>query len=1136
MTSFSPESIPNRFDFAETQSRIYREWESRGFFHAEPPAEGQADDSKGPYSIVIPPPNVTGALHLGHALNNTLQDIQIRRHRMQGYNTLWMPGTDHAGIATQAVVERRLREEEGKTRHDLGRERLVERIWEWKAQYETRILNQLRQMGCSCDWQRTRFTLDDVCARAVRQTFFDLFSKGLIYRGKRLVNWDTFLQTAVSDDEVFHETVKGHFWHFRYPVVPARVPSSKFQVPSLESDNLEPGTWNLEPKYVEIATTRPETMLGDTAVAVHPDPAGALNKAEAELKERLEKAPAKEKDGIQAQIDNIQKRRIEMLPLLTKLRDMAAAGRKLMLPLVNREIPLILDEWAKPELGTGAVKITPAHDPNDYEVWQRHKEIGAINILNPDGTLNASAGAYQGLTIPKARDRVVADLDALGLLGEVEDREIELAHSDRSKTPIEPYLADQWFVKMGDFDDGRPGLAQMAMDAVHRTPHAPREESISRSEMSTMGRVNILPPRYAKSYLDWLSEKRDWPVSRQLWWGHRIPVWSVSYFGGAEPAASELFAQFKKWQEQGRIGVRMRSRSEDGEEDQHERYDTFFVCVRSDDDEEATQKLREWHFEQDESVLDTWFSSALWPHSTLGWPEKTRALDYWYPTSVLITSRDIITLWVARMVLTGLNNMGEVPFREVFIHPKILDGYGETMSKSKGNGVDPIDIIDKFGADSLRFGLAALTTETQDVRMSVQFECPHCQSLLDQTKKNRELPRIACPKCGKEFSTQWARSEADKALPRAAVVSERFEVARNFMNKLWNAARFVLINLAEKDGKEVPSSKFQVPSLDTGNLEPGTWNLELTTEDRWLLSRLATVTAGVTETLEKYHYADAAKLLYDFAWDEFCSFYVEIAKARLADEAARPTVQRVLAHALDTLLRLLHPMMPFITEEIWQQLNKVAPERHVGWAVPTKTGQDGTAVGTAHAATPKVGTAYPTTWLIKAAWPQADLRWQDREIESRFAVFQQALGAVREIRSRQNIATREPLEFCIKCDSGTAALLEPMKPYFRSMTNATATGFGLDVTIPPTHAKSALPGLEIYVNLAGFIDVKAELAKNEQQEQKLLGLIKAKEGKLRNESFVSRAPANVVQAERDGLAQLQEQLASVRAALAALRQ
>jgi valyl-tRNA synthetase len=1073
------DDIPIRFEFADAQQRLYKEWEARGFFHAEPPKEGEADATKGPYCIVIPPPNVTGALHLGHALNNTLQDIQIRMHRMQGYNTLWMPGTDHAGIATQAVVEKRLREEEGKTRHDLGREGLVARIWEWKEIYEKRILDQLKQMGCSCDWARTRFTFDEGCSRAVRQTFFSLFSQGLIYRGKRLVNWDTFLQTAVSDDEVFHETVKGHFWHFRYPIVPTLARSASEGNAASNSD---------EPAFIEIATTRPETMLGDTAVAVHPDPAAALDAAEAELKERLDKAPAKEKADIQAQIDNVQKRRTEMLPLLLKLRDMAKAGRKVLLPLVNREIPLIADEWAKPELGTGCVKITPAHDPNDYEVWQRHKEIGAINILNPDGTLNASAGPYKGLTIYKARDKVVADLDALGLLGEVEDREIDLAHSDRSKTPIEPYLADQWFVQMRDFDDGRPGLAQMAMDAV------------------SGGRVNIVPPRYAKSYLDWLGEKRDWPVSRQLWWGHQIPIWTGRYRG---PIALEsVFLEQMKTTYGSIFGDCLAYQVQDDPTEP-----LIHICLPPGAEELAKQLENEWGYRRDPDVLDTWFSSALWPHSTLGWPEQTDALKYWYPTSVLITSRDIITLWVARMVLTGLNNMGEVPFREVFIHPKILDGYGETMSKSKGNGVDPIDIIDKFGADSLRFGLAALTTETQDVRMPVQFECPHCQALIDQTKKNRELPRIACAKCGKEFSTQWARSDADKTLHRAAVVSERFEVARNFMNKLWNAARFVLINLEDKE----TGASTLARSASEGNAA-------ITIEDRWLLSRLATVTAGVTDALEHYRYADAAKTLYDFAWDEYCSFYIEIAKPRLADEKSRSTVQHVLAHALDALLRLLHPMMPFITEEIWQQLNKVASQRNVGWAPPTKTGDRQEMVGTAH-----------STWLIRAPWPTADMRWQDREIEARFAIFQQALGAIREIRSRQNIATKQPLEFCVKCVPAVADLLKPMTPYFQSMTNATATGFGPEVTIPPTHAKTAIEGTEIFVDLKDFIDVKAERAKNEQQEQKLLGLIKSKEAKLANESFVSRAPANVVQAEREGLAQLQEQLASVRAALAALR-
>jgi valyl-tRNA synthetase len=1061
MSDFSPESLPNRFDFADAQPRIYAAWEAARVFHAEPPAEGAKDTSKGPYSIVIPPPNVTGALHLGHALNNTLQDIQIRLHRMQGYNVCWMPGTDHAGIATQAVVEKRLREEEKKTRHDLGREKLVERIWEWKEQYEARILSQLKRMGASCDWDRTRFTLDEGCSRAVRQTFFDLFSKGLIYRGKRLVNWDTFLQTAVSDDEVFQETVKGKFWHFRYPVI-----------------NPKAG----EPTHVTIATTRPETMLGDTAVAVHPEPAKALDKAEAELQERLEKAAAKEKEPIQAQIDNIRERRNTMLPQLELLAKMARDGRRLILPLLNREIPLVADEWAKPEMGSGCVKITPAHDPNDYLVGQRQK-LPMINILNPDGTLNSEAGAYKGLTIPKAREKVVADLDALGLLGEVEDRDIELPHSDRSKTPIEPYLADQWFVKMGDIEDLvqsegkvidngiRPGLAQTAMDAV----------------MS--GRVKILPERYAKSYLDWLGEKRDWPVSRQLWWGHRIPIWTKAFRGMEQRNEVE------------RLATKLLPNGCDENANFYMQWDpdtiegNAFICLAADDSG-LVSKIEAAGFVHDPDVLDTWFSSALWPHSTFGWPEKTPALDYWYPTSVLITSRDIITLWVARMVLTGLNNMGEIPFREVFIHPKILDGYGETMSKSKGNGVDPIDVIDKFGADALRYGLASLCTETQDVRMPVQFECPHCEALIDQTKKNRELPKIGCTKCGKEFSTQWARTDADKALPRGAVVSERFEVSRNFTNKLWNAARFALINLQGFTPGPVQES-------------------ELTVEDRWLLSRLATVTAETTAALENYHYADAAKSLYDFAWDEFCSFYIEMAKPRLADPAQKQHAQRLLAHSLDVLLRLLHPMMPFITEDIWQHLNKLAPERGIQ--------PDGSACGSA------------SSQLILAPWPQADLGHQNKTIESQFSVFQQALAAIREIRNRQNIAMKNEIEFAVKCDAATAKLLQPMAPYFQSMANARGVAWGESITPPATHAKTSLAGLEIYVDLKDFIDVKAEIAKNEKEEQRLAGLVKSKEAKLASENFVARAPANVVQAERDSLAQAKEQLASVQASLVSLR-
>ncbi len=1008
------QDLPKQYDHAAAQKRWYPFWEQQGLFRSQP------NPDRKPYCIVIPPPNVTGALHLGHALNNTLQDILIRQKRMQGFETLWMPGTDHAGIATQAVVERRLLSEEGKTRHDLGREGLVQRIWAWKKEYEARILNQLKEMGCTCDWQRTRFTLDPTCARAVRHTFFQLFRERLIYRGKRLVNWDTLLQTAVADDEVFHEEVQGHFWYFHYPVI-----------------NPKPG----EPAHVTIATTRPETMLGDTAVAVHPDPAAALDKAEAELRSRLAAAPEKEKAGLRTELEDLEERRRTLLPELVKLRDMALDGRMLALPLLDRPIPLIADPWAKPELGTGCVKITPAHDPNDYDVGLR-QNLPRINILNLDGTLNEKAGPYQGQIVMEARQRVVADLEKLGLVVKIEDRAIDLAHSDRSKTPIEPLLTDQWFVKMEH-------LAQTAIDTV------------------ADGRVRVIPSRYAKSYIDWLSEKRDWPVSRQLWWGHQIPIW---YCQGA--SEEELKAAFR-----GRDDVVWQW---------DEQYGQWLLCALEEDlpaDAVPGRSLR-----REEDVLDTWFSSALWPHSTLGWPEKTAELSYYYPTNVLITSRDIITLWVARMVMMGLHNMQEIPFRDVYIHPKILDGYGEGMSKSKGNGVDPVDVMEKFGADSLRFGLAYLTTETQDIRMSVEFECPHCAALIEQTKDNRMLPRIKCKHCGKDFSTQWAEKPADKALARGAVVSDRFEVARNFCNKLWNASRFALMNLE--------------------GYTPGTvGDDELLIEDRWLLSRLSTVTQQVTEALAEYRYADAARFLYEFAWDEFCSFYVEMVKGRLQEEAGRAVAQRVLAHTLDTLLRLLHPMIPFLTEEVWQLLVEVASQRGIDAIEPAAES------------------------IMVAPWPVADPARRDPRIEARFARFQEVLRAVRDMRSRQNVPPRKKISFAVRCDADTADLLGPMEPYFESMAAAQATGWGPDVAAPPLAAHVTLPGMEVYVDLADLIDVEAEMSRKQKELADVEGWIAAQNKKLGNANFVQRAPAAVVQKERDRLQELEDQLATIKAAL-----
>ena len=898
-------------------------WNERGYFHSRP------DPSRKPFTIVIPPPNVTGALHLGHALNNTLQDVLIRWRRMQGYNALWVPGTDHAGIATQAMVERRIREEEKKTRHDLGREELVRRIWAWKDQYEKRILGQLRELGASCDWQRTRFTLDPICARAVRQTFFKMFRDGLIYRGKRLVNWDTQLLTSVADDETFTETVKGGFWTFRYPV--------KGEPPALAGGGSSakippPANAGGSPEFIRFSTTRPETMLGDTAVAVHPD-------------------------------DERYKHLI---------------GKMVTIPLVNRDIPIIADGLlVKKELGTGAVKVTPAHDYNDYACGQRHK-LPMINILNPDGTINANGGAYAGLDRDEARKRVTEDMEKLGFFEGREDRDIELKHSDRSKTPIEPLLSDQWFVRMGDAEDGKPGLARMTMEAV------------------TSGRVQFFPTRYADTYLDWLAEKRDWCISRQLWWGHRIPVWRIRI--SATASDDEWNAAFH-WSDVDEVVG-----NEDEEYavqvidvasqtpvvlqgDSLAAVDAFrgkdlevLLCKkRGDWNQEYEKMLVQLGFQQDPDVLDTWFSSALWPHSTLGWPEATPELAYYYPTSVLVTSRDIITLWVARMVLTGLYNVGKVPFHHVYIHPKILDGFGETMSKTKGNGIDPLDIIDRYGTDALRFGMVHLATENQDSRMPVANVCPHCDKLvpIKQEHMYMRTRKVTCPDCKKPFRPGGPWPAPDPELPTAKQASERFDMGRNFANKLWNAARFLLLNL---DG-----------------YTPGAVRLEeLPIEDRWILSRLATTTAAVTEQLEGYHFSEAARTIYDFTWSEFCDWYLEMSKGRLArsaSEGGRALTQRILVGVLDAILRLVQPIMPFVAESIWQALDEAAFER--GLPAPEPAAES----------------------VVIAPWPEFPATWRDHGMEKRIATMQELVRAVREIRNRYMVDAKTPLQVYVRLPS-----------------------------------------------------------------------------------------------------------------------
>jgi|SRR5579883_914220 len=1024
--------LPKAYDPKAAQEKWLTFWEERGYFHSNP------DPAKKPYTIVIPPPNVTGALHMGHALNNTLQDVLIRWRRMQGYNALWMPGTDHAGIATQSVVERLVFTQEKKTRHDLGRDELVKRIWDWKDRYEARILGQLREIGASCDWRRTRFTLDPVCARAVRETFFRMFRDGYIYRGKRLVNWDTHLQTSVADDETYTEDTKGGFWTFKYavldePEVPARGPTAVLDEPEASATG---------PIFISFSTTRPETMLGDTAVCVHPS----------------------------------DKRYQHLI------------GKHVLQPHTGRKIPIIADgQLADPELGTGCVKVTPAHDPNDYACWQRHPEIGIINILNPDGTINENGAEYQGLDRYKAREAVTKKMEELGLYEGKEDRVIPLKFSDRSKTPIEPYLSDQWFVKMGDREDGKPGLAQMTMDAV------------------TDGRVKFFPERYARSYLDWLAEKRDWCISRQLWWGHRIPVWSVLFDEGVTISTELREETSEPFPTIGGNLVSFIGHPRVNEATHSERITDpktgrvmHLVCVKPGY-EDVERQLEEWGYQQDPDVLDTWFSSALWPHSTLGWPGPAlpeenpcrvpadwEKLRYYYPTSTLVTSRDIITLWVARMVLTGLYNVGDIPFRDVYVHPKILDGFGETMSKTKGNGVDPLDIIELYGTDALRYGIVKIATETQDARLPVSNVCPNCgkEVAVKQEHMYMRTKKLTCPECKKEFRPGGPWPIEDTERPTAKQGSDRFEEGRNFANKMWNATRFLLMNL---DGYTPDAVKLE----------------QLPTEDRWLLSRLATTTKAVTAALECYHFSDVARLVYDFVWSEFCDWYIEMSKGRLKDTAARPLAQRVLAGVLDGILRLVQPVMPFVAESLWQALNEAALER--GLPSPRKAEES----------------------VVIARWPTYPDAWISAEVESRFARMQELVRGVREIRNRYQVEEKTRLDVNVKCSPTVAADFNALAAFIGPLAGIANLTAGPNTSKPKQAGGLVTPEFEAYVSLAGLIDVATEMKRLEKQladKRKALDGVKAK---LANEKFVSGAPADVVQQQREMLADIEKQIAAL---------
>ena len=1089
-------ALPEKYDPATLEPAVTQKWLQQKAFGATP------DSREDRYVVMMPLPNVTGALHMGHAMDNVMQDLLIRWHRMQGDNTLWMAGTDHAGIATQSVVEKRLKEIEGKTRHDIGREALMERIWAWKEQCQTRIVTQQQAMGCSCDWDRTRFTMDPVCARAVRHTFFRMFRDGLIFRGNRLVNWDCALQTAVADDELYKETVQGKFHYLRYPVA-----------------NPQAG----EPTHVHVATTRPETMLGDTAVAVHPDPAGALEQAIAEQQARVAAASAKERADAERELERLVERRTSLIPHLVQVAAMARAGRKVVLPILQREIPLVCDTWADPTLGTGCVKVTPAHDPNDYAVWQRHPHIGAVNMMEPNGTVGSAGGPYRGLDRFEARKRILADLQQQGLLERIEDRAMEVDHSDRSKTVVEPWLSRQWFVRMADVDGGivmgrgtakefrSPGLAQAALDASSGAlPALPGGKPRAQLQFHPD------QDRYRKMYDQWLAEKRDWCISRQLWWGHRIPVWRgdmpVQKLMMLEPvlgtalqrddiAAWVVADDGRRWSAAECFQALRQPGSPTTVEVQ--------VCFREESqDAQLGPMLQGAGLELDPDVLDTWFSSALWPHSTLGWPhpataavdkgqspmvapDGTTVLDYYYPGSCLVTGRDIITLWVARMVITGLYNLGDVPFRDVFLHATILDGKGERMSKSKGNGIDPLDIIARYGADALRYVVCELQTGTQDIRLPVQAISPFDteERLIDlaTAKQGPFVGTYVDPKTGKVFDLVGLYGKEGFAQARAT--SDRFAVGANFCNKVFNAARFAFLNVEGCTFRPLVAA-------------------ELPLEDRWILSRLQAAVTTVHRLLSDYNPSAAIAALREFFWNEFCDWYLELVKPRFrpeADPAGAATARQVLAAVLDQSLRLLQPFVPFLTETLWTRLGELAPVR--GIEAPFADAK----------------------LLVLARWPSGNPAWTDRAAEEQVKAVQQWCVAIRETRSRYQVVPKVRLECRIAADGEVATVLTAASALLANMAGLSSVTVAADAARTADSATVVVGGARAY--LPGVVDLDKERARLRQQADKLRGQIESLARKLSNEGFLAKAPADVVAKERAGLESMQAQLATLEQSL-----
>jgi len=881
----SQTQMPTTYDPKAAEQKWYPYWKEGGYFEA-----GKRPDAK-PYTIVIPPPNVTGMLHIGHALDFTLQDILIRFKRMQGYDALWLPGSDHAGIATQAKVEQKLREE-GVTRYDLGREKFLEKVWEWKELYAGTIRDQWSKIGLSLDYSRERFTMDEGLSDAVRQVFVKLYEKGLIYRGKRIINWDPAARTALSDIEVEYKEVNGHLYHLEYP--------------------LKDGSGS-----ITVATTRPETMLGDTAVAVHPED--------------------------------------------ERYKDMI--GKTLVLPIVGREIPVIADEYVEKEFGSGAVKITPAHDPNDFEMGLRHN-LPQITVMDESGTMNEFAGKYEGLDRSECRKQIVNDLKESGVLVRIEDHVHQVGHSERSGAVVEPYLSTQWFVKM------QP-LAEAAIEA----------------QKSGKG-VNFVPERFERTYLHWMENVRDWCISRQLWWGHRIPAWYSESTGEVVVAMNE---------------------------------------------EEARAKLGKDDLRQDEDVLDTWFSSALWPFSTMGWPnEDSEDLKRYYPTSVLVTGYDIIPFWVSRMIFQGLEFTGQMPFKDTLIHGLVRDSEGRKMSKSLGNGIDPLEVIEKYGADAMRYMISTGSTPGQDLRF------------------------------------RW----------------ERVEQARNFANKIWNASRFALMNL----------EGFTAADIDISG--------ELGTADRWILHRLNETSRDITRLIDAYEFGETGRLLYNFIWDDLCDWYIEFAKLSLygEDQAAKKKTQSVLAYVLDRTMRLIHPFMPFISEEIWQHLP------HEGETV------------------------------MLASWPVYDPAFENPESVAEMNLLMDVIRAVRNIRAEVNVPMSKKVELLLKpVNEQIAGIIDRNADYIRRFCNTSEYQSSLELATPEKAMTAVVTGVELYLPLAGLIDIAQEIARLEKEIQHLNSEVERVEKKLNNPGFVSKAPEKVIEEERAKLADYSDKRSKVIARIEELR-